>query len=477
MPKPPSSRRNTSSRSKTKAKSKPRARSPVQKSKTRRDSTPEDDPAEDYATEDENGRRKSRSPESPPASKRLKRDGRLSYEELSAFKNVARRFSFTWSPYIDWSRVLNTGLDRDEVIEEGCLNVATADPERSTVLKMYDEMVALVPDAIELLEGVVCNEFLDDLVTKMNTAASASISNDIRDLKDLVLVWAKEALGISSFDPPLREDGKKSNRGWHHPQIARLLCTPIKLTEFCALVRAGKIRINHRHFPSCFYWDYGTKASEDRNNVLHHLLTSPILAKAWIHIFLGEANASLYNETDGRFRVFRKGKAYQRGITEVTPRTIAYTSVLVRHSLSASSDWRNDDGAVIKRSAFDAIVALFENPKLKKGEFCDLVLEYWNDEIGWMLPSADEATGLESDDDEDSSLNIIQAIVENERRERERQKATNSGSSSRSPTPDSSDTNAGQPPSSDDPASHDDSDHSASHSVAATTSGPSSSVV
>ncbi|THU81905.1 hypothetical protein K435DRAFT_872852 [Dendrothele bispora CBS 962.96] len=90
-----------------------------------------------------------------------------------------------------------TGFANYGIIEEGCLNIATEEPEHS-ILKVYDEMVALVPDAVELLEGVVCNKFLDDLVTKMNTAASVPISNDIRDLKDL-RGWKKEQLWMASL--------------------------------------------------------------------------------------------------------------------------------------------------------------------------------------------------------------------------------------------------------------------------------------
>ncbi|THU90571.1 hypothetical protein K435DRAFT_864201 [Dendrothele bispora CBS 962.96] len=356
--------------------------------------------------------------------RKRKGDGRLPCSDLTHFKNAARRFSCTWSPFIDWSRVFNTGLERDEVIDEGCKNVALDDPERSRVLELYDKLIEAVPDAVALLEEAVSNESLDELVTQMTIAASGSISNDIRDLKERILDWAKQSLDIETFDPPLLEDGKKSNRGWRHPQIGRLLCTPVKLAEFdknpenfCARVREHSVRINHKHFPSCFYSDGGLKASTDSKFVCHNLLIGSILFKAWVNIFLGEHTADMYIANDGTFRVSKKGKAYQYDIHRITYRTIAYASLLVRHSLSASSDWRTDDRAVVKRSAFDAVVALFEDPKFMQDFWNDGLLKYWNSELGWMLPSADEPDGLESDDDEDSSLNMISALVLEQKRQ------------------------------------------------------------
>ncbi|KAK7433689.1 hypothetical protein VKT23_020636 [Stygiomarasmius scandens] len=77
--------------------------------------------------------------------------------DLDVFKSAARCLSSTWSPYIDWSCVLNTGLDRDEVIEEGCKNVADKEPEQSQILEVYDTLLKIVPNAEDLLCEVVEN--------------------------------------------------------------------------------------------------------------------------------------------------------------------------------------------------------------------------------------------------------------------------------------------------------------------------------
>ncbi|THU85332.1 hypothetical protein K435DRAFT_869396 [Dendrothele bispora CBS 962.96] len=365
--------------------------------------------------------------------KRKKKGDGQSVNDLDAFKDAARRFACTYSPYINWSRVLTTGLERDEVIEDGCRNIADKEPERSKVLELYDLLLGVVPDALDLLREVVDNEAVDEL---MNLAASGLISNDIRGLKSRILDWSKVFLDIQEFIPPIPAEGKKV-RGWYHTQLARLLCTPVKLdeydknpAEFCARVRENSICIDHRCFPSCFYSDAGVKASKHRDFVCEDLLLSTLLAKVWVDIFLGHTNAETFADNPNtKFRVLKKGKAYQYGITEVTYRSIAYASLLMRHSLSSSTDWWTDDGAVVKRAAFDAVVALFEDPKYIQEEWNLDLLNAWNTTLGWLLPSADAITGLESDDDEDCSLNMIQTIVQ-----RKKQAAASTSSQLDKPT-------------------------------------------
>ncbi|THU78821.1 hypothetical protein K435DRAFT_876213 [Dendrothele bispora CBS 962.96] len=435
-------RSKSKSSSKTSSKTRSRGRSTTRRQEATPEATPEeehkrdsvsDDSSSNSENEDEGPKRKRKRNtrativESLRNKKKRKGDGQR-VNDLDAFKSAARLFSCTWSPYIDWSRALNTGLDRDEIIEAGCRNVAHKDPERSQVLKLYDKLVEVVPDAVDLLREVLENEALDELVTAMSLAASQSISNDVRELKSRILVWAKQFLHIDNYDPPISDDDK-AGRGWHHPQIARLLCTPIKLPEFerdpkkfCARVHENSIRINHESFPACFYDDGGKKASEHKDFVCEHLLLSEILAKVWVDIFLGHANSAAFSETPNeRFTVLKKGKAYRYGINQVTYRTIAYASVLMRHSLSASSDWRNDDGAVIKRDAFDAVIALFEDPELTQPDWNADLLSTWNRTIGWMLPNSDEITGLVSNDDHDSSLHMIRSLIRSKQAQMSRQ--------------------------------------------------------
>ncbi|THU99552.1 hypothetical protein K435DRAFT_855541 [Dendrothele bispora CBS 962.96] len=357
-----------------------------------------------------------------------KRQRRVSLPEsdLEYFRSAARRFSATYSPYIDWYQVIYAGLEHvDDLIESGHAYLPQDQASLDTLKELYKELASVVPDMASLLEQVVDNGAVDGLITSMNLAASTAISQDIRELKSSILVYAREHLEIEHFSPPIKEDGSKADtRGWHHPQIGRLLCTPIKLPkflknpeQFCTLVIEGGIRINHQQFPSCFYQDGGAAALQGKDFVLEHLLRSQLLAKVFVNIYFGKATADDFTdgEPESRFRVKRSGKAYRYNIQEITYRHIAYTSLLLRHSLSASDDWRSDDGAVVKQSAFDAVIALFEIPKLMDEEFNTQLLKEWNEMFGWMLPTGEEARGLSSDDDEDSSLNMIQALVRRKR--------------------------------------------------------------
>jgi hypothetical protein len=139
----------------------------------------------------------------------------------------------------------------------------------------------------------------------MRKAASSSVSQDIEDLKPAILDYAREALNLDFFDPPIDSTGDKQNvRGFHHPQLAELLVTPLKLPDycldpdkyesfnasflsdvslrFCQQVREGEIVINHRQFPCTFYHDYGEQASTHPLRVTDGLLGSKLLQRVMI---------------------------------------------------------------------------------------------------------------------------------------------------------------------------------------------------
>ncbi|THU77470.1 hypothetical protein K435DRAFT_877796 [Dendrothele bispora CBS 962.96] len=421
-------RNTTKPRSKKKAtKGCPTRRSPTANEQPESDG---DDSNEDEDKENEGrvpSKRKSMSNITQSLINKRQKQMTLPESDLEYFRSAARRFSATYSPYIDWYQVIYAGLEHvDDLVESGHAYLPQDEKSLDTLIELYKELAAVVPDMASLLEQVVDDGAIDGLITSMNLAASAAISQDIRELKSSILTYAREHLEIKHFDPPIKEDGSKADtRGWHHPQIGRLLCTPIKLPQFlkepekfCTLVRDGVICINHAQFPSCFYQDGGAAASQGKDYVLEHLLRSQLLAKVFVNIYFGKSTADNFvdGEHDSRFRVKRSGKAYRYNIQEITYRHIAYTSLLLRHSLSASDDWRTDDGAVVKCAAFDAVIALFERPKYTDEEFTTQLLKEWNEMFGWMLPSGEDATGLDSDDDEDSSLNMIQALVQHKRK-------------------------------------------------------------
>ncbi|THU78621.1 hypothetical protein K435DRAFT_811396 [Dendrothele bispora CBS 962.96] len=447
--------RGTTAKPRSTTKSKPKKKA-TKARPTRRSSTPSEQPesGDDNSNEDEEEESKVRVPSKRKSISNItqslinKRQKQMTLPEsdLEYFRSAARRFSATYSPYIDWYQVIYAGLEHvDDLVESGHAYLPQDETSLDTLIELYQELAAVVPDMASLLEQVVDDGAIDGLITSMNLAASAAISQDIRELKSSILTYAREHLEIKHFDPPIKEDGSKADtRGWHHPQIGRLLCTPIKLPQFlkdpqkfCTLVRDGVVRINHTQFPSCFYQDGGAAASQGKDFVLEHLLRSQLLAKVtsanfllvilfladgtgqvFVNIYFGKSTADNFvdGEHDSRFRVKRSGKAYRYNIQEITYRHIAYTSLLLRHSLSASDDWRTDDGAVVKCAAFDAVIALFEKPKYNDEEFTAQLLKEWNEMFGWMLPSGEDATGLDSDDDEDSSLNMIQALVQHKRK-------------------------------------------------------------
>ncbi|THU76953.1 hypothetical protein K435DRAFT_812912 [Dendrothele bispora CBS 962.96] len=322
-----------------------------------------------------------------------------SKNDLDRFRDAARRFAPIY-PYVDWFPVLILGLEEEGIIQPGFLDDAdVGERTREKYLELFSLLDGVVPYVFEHLENATRSNALGELATSMNSAVSNAISQDVRGAKSSLLHYLRSYLGYDAWSPPIKGEGTKSDsRGWKHPQLARMLCTPIKLNDFeknpvdfCVQVRDGVIRINHTHFPAFFYQDLGKRASERRDYCCEGgLLRSPFLIRAWVHLFLGEYNAERY--IDGE-------KA--------------------RHTLAASNDWRTDDGAVVKRSAFDAILALAEDDLVDEEWIADL-LKYWNDAVGFLLPSGDDLEGLEDDDDEDSTLNMLRTLRKCQREDAEK---------------------------------------------------------
>lgn len=66
----------------------------------------------------------------------------------------------------------------------------------------------------------------------MSKSASDLVSQDIREIKDELITWMPDILGRDLHPFIKTNDTKSRTRGWNHPDIARLLCMPIKLPVY-----------------------------------------------------------------------------------------------------------------------------------------------------------------------------------------------------------------------------------------------------
>ncbi|KAF5350388.1 hypothetical protein D9758_012454 [Tetrapyrgos nigripes] len=221
-------------------------------------------------------------------------------------------------------------------------------------------------------------------VNRLNSLVSESLRMCL--FKERILHYTKIALDICEFELPISADNKKSSiHGWNHSQLARLLCIPTKLKDFdedpalLSKVQENTIKISGNHFPPCFYWDLGEEALKGPGFVFDHLLTGWLIVI--MIMFRAEAN--------------KVGKGLSHGATTVTYQGIAYATLMVRHGLAATNSWHHEEGGVIKQSAFDAIIALFEDPRLMSPDWIETTLGTW----------------IDSDDDLDSSINAVAEYV------------------------------------------------------------------
>ncbi|THU84070.1 hypothetical protein K435DRAFT_870661 [Dendrothele bispora CBS 962.96] len=265
--------------------------------------------------------------------------------------------------------------------------------QREQLLYLYDIL------RVEDIKSVIGDGSIGCLVQEMNESAGDTVSQDIHKIKDAIIPWLSDILERDPV-PPIEPDAEKEKtRGFNHPDLGRLLCTPVKLPifdkdpeVFCRQARENDLEhgpiVTAGHFPTMFYSDLGEQASNDPNFVFKNLLYGWLVILTWVFVFLGPTNAAAFRKNmrgllDGKtenkiFKIKHHSKAYQNHLTTVTHRTIAYATFILRHTLSASNDRRIEEGGVIKQDAFDAIVSLFKDEKFIYDEWVEQVLHDWH---------------------------------------------------------------------------------------------------
>ncbi|KAF5350947.1 hypothetical protein D9757_013732 [Collybiopsis confluens] len=278
----------------------------------------------------------------------------------------------------------------------------------------------------------------------------------VRHLKDPILEYIEDTIDLPLV--PLIKPGKKKaeTRGFYHLQIARLL-VPVTMLQtfdkdpkkFCQNYQERELedgQISSTHLPAFFYDDLGDAASLDFRELFTGLLQGRLIVLTLVHIYLGADNAQKFRayfmalrlggSDCKKFRVKKTGKAYQKKITRVTFSMIAELVLQVRHSLSSCDDRRCEEGSVVKLDAYDAVMALANNPEYFNEDFLKNVEEFYAEIVGWMLPE-EEKPRLQNDEDPHCGLSLISKLLalqkqaaEEERAEAEAAPGTDKGEDS-----------------------------------------------
>ncbi|KAI0258343.1 hypothetical protein BC834DRAFT_847442 [Gloeopeniophorella convolvens] len=207
------------------------------------------------------------------------------------------RLSFSTLGHVLYER----GLD-DEFDDYPLIKKMEVD-EREVYLKLYNNIVCHIPGLREFMDANPPKVALESAMQKVDPPVQNTCSDHSSNLQSRILDYIPCA--------PQKSFGRDAS--------------------FRTRWGAGNIIISELDLP-LFLWKNYEYSSKDPYN---GFLQSKVLKKAWMCIYFGPG------AVDGAAQAVsnERGIAKKHHMTEVTPHSIAYTAVLVMHSLSSENRW------------------------------------------------------------------------------------------------------------------------------------------
>ncbi|KAI6015849.1 hypothetical protein BKA83DRAFT_45832, partial [Pisolithus microcarpus] len=228
---------------------------------------------------------------------------------------------------------------------------------------IFNLMLRYVPWLEDELKIMDAPEF-DKVANKLTKGMSDQRSMDLGSVKHAGLAYIPFKMNTTfTLDPPLSKGEDKSDRGFNHPQIARLLCPRKKLHLFdedeagyvtMIALQTGAIPVTVYNWPSFFYED----GVYDPQNRLRGLFQGHIAWRFYVHLFIGPSAAAKGVVTSN---TAKRAKNRAWTLTEVTPHIIAYVHVIAYFTLTAEQKWTNATGNIDLAEMAWTIVDMFEN--------------------------------------------------------------------------------------------------------------------
>ncbi|KAK7444350.1 hypothetical protein VKT23_015363 [Stygiomarasmius scandens] len=403
------------------------------------------------STDPEEGHDEDQGPQEPPAyvGKRKR-----TYDEIAgalSIRATAKRQKIDneiLEPYYQLGRWTQRGIDLDPDVHhivkvgialsvdfsemEGIESFAASEEvlddytkeEQTSMLTLFNEMVAYEPDLEALLVEIIkyedidtFNNLLDELLNKVHQARTS----DLNRLKTLTSTFLAPNPHVKALDPPLTVSISKSDRGINHPVIAALFCprehvfrmleelddytlyidgdtdddegeddededeepdeeenegeraTIPEDTTVVEYIQRGGVQLTADGMDAFLYDLRKIEMGENHSSKLKGFLQGYILPRAYRALFLGPRSV-LEDST----KKSRPSVAALHRMSKVTPRTIAYAIVLARFSMSDVESWSLEDGSYNLRDLYDLIVRLLSDPE---SIFAKRTLRWWNDKV------------------------------------------------------------------------------------------------
>ncbi|OBZ73342.1 hypothetical protein A0H81_06786 [Grifola frondosa] len=265
-------------------------------------------------------------------------------------------------------------------------------PEKDVLImwKAFNEFLVDVPWFTDIIPGLRDSaDHTRSLCSFLEYHARTARSDDIASLKRDAHLFTEDidlpnGVNIPAFHTDM---GNKSNRGWNHVGLARLL-VPRSMRDkfdedpkkFVRKVRTGVYKITAEDYPSFMHADDGYDTSaEDKA-----LGMGEFLLLCGRRIFTGPRSAQSEPGAQG---AGRKTVAQLKNMSTVTPQNIAYTAVIARFAINGQPGWRDNDGLFHGAAFFKHIVDLFDADPTWARE----TLQWWNMQLfGYCEPDAHE---------------------------------------------------------------------------------------
>ncbi|KAI0365863.1 hypothetical protein BV20DRAFT_1115636 [Pilatotrama ljubarskyi] len=254
------------------------------------------------------------------------------------------------------------------------------------LLYQYQAIFECLPDLktyVEFFDGDSIRSVGAYLQFNMN-AARGDDSNRMRE-STIAYMQSHDHEGYSKAPSTLA----KFQRGWRNWYTARLLCPQRQLAafdrdweQFSAHVMSatGGIEVRGGDFPAFMYSQASARPtdnpdSDDPGTMLAGFLMSTFLVMCYKRLWTGPSSVALaYGrklKTPGKPPLSQKYKIYR-----VSPRTLAYTVVLIRAELSSQGAFGETDvGAYNGSDLFNSIVEQLEDDTNAWGQD---TLRWWN---------------------------------------------------------------------------------------------------
>ncbi|TDL15716.1 hypothetical protein BD410DRAFT_732289, partial [Rickenella mellea] len=249
------------------------------------------------------------------------------------------------------------------------------DTPEKRLLNAFQRLITYHPSIEEKLvkaNGISKDE-LDAVQLEIRAKGGSSArSDDMRGIKINIVEWIR--MKPDEELTPALLPKQKTGRGFNHPRTGFLLCPANMNWEDPKVqdgLKSGEID-PYEDTPMFMYEGYKYYPLEPWKG----FFKSSILVKAYKHVFTTPSSAE---EGFSKNRATRPGNARLRGMTAVTPASLAYIAMMVRFALTDQQTFNRNDMVTYTERFYTDVLDHLEDPD--ETEELESLLLWWNTRV------------------------------------------------------------------------------------------------